>query len=204
MGEKDFDAWADGYDASVEQSDEEGSYPFAGYERVLGTIERRVLAAGARRVLDVGFGTGTLTARLYDAGCEVWGEDFSGRMVELAQGRMPGAHLFQGDFSGGVADEIRRRRYDAIVATYSLHHLDDAGKVALLRQLVGLLAEGGRLYVGDVAFATRAELEACRAEAGERWDSDEVYFVYDELRDALPGLTFERMSPCAGLLTLGA
>lgn len=204
LGEKDFDGWADGYDASVERSDEDGSYPFAGYECVVGTICRRVLASRARSVLDVGFGTAALTSRLYDAGCEVWGQDFSGRMVELAQARMPGAHLFKGDFGDGLVGELCRRRYDAVVATYSLHHLDDARKVGLLRELAGLLSEGGRVYVGDVAFESRAELDACRAEAGELWDSDEVYFVHDELARALPGLTFERMSPCAGVLTLGA
>lgn len=203
LGEKDFDAWADSYEASVERSEEEGSYPFAGYERVVGTIERRVLAAKARTVLDVGFGTGVLTSRLYDSGCEVWGQDFSGRMVELAQARMPDAHLFQGDFSEGVVDELRGRRYDAVVATYSLHHLDDVRKVDLLRELAGLLAEGGHVYVGDVAFESRDALEACRAQAGELWDGDEVYFVRDELTDDLPGLTFERMSPCAAVLTLG-
>ena len=34
------------------------------------------------------------------------------------------------------------------------------------------------------------------------WDADEIYFVFDELRPFLPRLTFERMSDCAGLLTL--
>ena len=92
----------------------------------------------------------------------------------------------------------------AIVATYSLHHLDDARKVALIRGLLPLLAPGGCLYLGDVAFETRAELDACRSQAGPAWDPDEVYVVYDELRAAFPALTFKRMSPCAGLLTLTA
>ena len=33
-----FDLWADGYDRSVGLSDEDGSYPFAGYRDILNAI----------------------------------------------------------------------------------------------------------------------------------------------------------------------
>lgn len=56
--------------------------------------------------------------------------------------------------------------------------------------------------IGDVAFAARAELEACRAQSGDRWDKDEIYFVYDELKKAFPAMTFDRLSPCSGILSL--
>ena len=204
LDDKGFDLWADGYDRSVGLSDETGTYPFAGYRAVLGEIYRRVLAAPGREVLDIGFGTGTLTAALYARGCRIFGQDFSPRMIELAREKMPGAVLCQGDFSQGLAEELTRRRYDAIVATYSLHHLTDARKIAFLRELQGLLNAGGCIYVGDVAFATRAELAACARQAGDAWDADEIYFVYDELRPSLPGLRFTPLSPCAGLLELPA
>lgn len=72
-----FDLWADTYDRSTACSDENGSYPFAGYGAVLRNILRRVLAHGAGDVLDIGFGTGVLTASLYQQGCHIWGQDFS-------------------------------------------------------------------------------------------------------------------------------
>ena len=53
-----------------------------------------------------------------------------------------------------------------------------------------------------MAFETRADLEACRRLVGDAWDTDEVYFVCDELRPLLPGLTFERASFCAGVITI--
>ncbi|MBQ2095049.1 MAG: class I SAM-dependent methyltransferase, partial [Firmicutes bacterium] len=64
-----FDSWAYNYDKSVADCDEKGDYPFAGYAKVLAEIEKRVLANGPCDVMDVGFGTGVLTKRLYDAGC---------------------------------------------------------------------------------------------------------------------------------------
>ena len=197
-----FDVWADGYDESVRLADESDAYPFAGYATILKEIYGRVCASGAKAVLDIGFGTGTLAGQLYQQGCDVFGQDFSSRMIQLAQGKMPRAKLYQGEFSLGLVQELKQQRYDAIIATYALHHLTDEQKVTLLQELLPLLQDNGCIYVGDVAFATRAQLEQCKAQAGDDWDASEIYFVYDELKQAFPQLQFEPVSHCAGLLTL--
>ncbi len=197
-----FDLWADGYDEAVGLSDEENSYPFAGYKEILNRIYKIVLAKGKSSVLDIGFGTGTLTQRLYEHGCEIWGQDFSKRMIELASAKMPDAHLFEGDFSQGLTEPLLNNSYDFIIATYSLHHLTDGSKKAFIRSLTALLKENGVILIGDVAFRNRADLERCQREAGDEWDTDEFYFVFDELKDAFPKLKFEQASFCAGLLSL--
>ena len=135
LDQKGFDLWADGYDKAVGLSDEEQSYPFAGYKEILSRIYQLVVAKEGAKILDLGFGTGTLTKKLYEQGCEVWGQDFSGRMIELASAKMPGAHLFQGDFSQRLAEPLRQNSYDFIVATYSLHHLTDDNKISLIHLL---------------------------------------------------------------------
>lgn len=202
LDNKGFDLWADGYDKSVGLSDEDQTYPFAGYKGVLARIYQIVMAGGKAKVLDIGFGTGTLTKKLYEQGCEIWGQDFSGRMMELARAKMPDAHLFQADFSQGLADPLLQNSYDFILATYSLHHLTDDGKISLIKTLTGLLKDGGAILIGDVAFATRQDLEKCREKAGEEWDDEEIYFVFDELRKIFPGMKFEQISYCAGVLSL--
>lgn len=202
LDQKGFDLWADGYDKSVGLSDDSGVYPFAGYRRILGEIYSRVLRAPGRRVLDIGFGTATLTAKLYDAGCTIFGQDFSQRMLQLAQEKMPDAKLYVGDFTQGLARELLCTQYDAIIATYSLHHLTDDQKAEFLHTLLPRLAPGGRIYIGDVAFPDRQHLDDCRIASGEEWDDDEVYFVYDELRPHFPHSSFTPFSPCAGLLEL--
>ena len=202
LGKEGFDLWADGYDQAVGLSDEEDTYPFAGYKNVLESIFQTVVKKKGAAVLDIGFGTGILTAKLYEHGCSVYGQDFSTRMIELASLKMPGAHLCPGDFTKGLAEPLLKQRYDFIIATYSLHHLTDEQKVVFLRSLPGLLKENGRILIGDVAFETREELEQCRLEAADEWDDEEFYFVADELRAFFPGLSFTKISFCAGILSL--
>ena len=197
-----FDLWADGYDKAVGISDEENTYPFAGYKDVLGGIFQTIMEKSNATVLDIGFGTGTLTTKLYEQGCVVYGQDFSSRMIELASEKMPNAHLYQGDFTQGLVKPLLQHNYDFIIATYSLHHLSEEQKAIFLRSLQTLLKENGKILIGDVAFQTRAELEKCKHDAGSAWDEDEIYFVVDELRVPFPSLTFIPVSYCAGILTL--
>lgn len=155
--------WADGYDRSVGLSDDDGTYPFAGYRHILNERYKRVLRNKAKSVLDIGFGTGVLAAKLYAQGCDIRGQDFSERMLALAREKMPDAKLVLGDFSQGLAEELRRSRYDAIIATYSLHHLSDEQKIVFLASLLSLLKEGGCIYIGNIAFDTREDLAKAKA-----------------------------------------
>lgn len=200
-----FDLWADGYDRSVQAGEESGEYPFAGYRKVLDEIYRLVRGQGGAGVLDIGFGTGVLTKRLYDAGCRITGMDFSEKMIALAKGKMPEAVLLRWDFTQSLPEEVARRRFDDIVSTYALHHLTDREKPEFLRRLAGLLAPGGKILIGDVAFATRRELEQCRAKYRAAWDGDEEYFVAEELKKALGSgfsCKFRKLSHCAGVLSV--
>ena len=199
---KGFDLWADGYDKTVGISDEESTYPFSGYKEVLGFIFKAIMETTNAVVLDIGFGTGTLTMKLYEQGCSIYGQDFSARMIALASEKMPNAHLYQGDFSTGLVEPLQNRRYDYIVATYSLHHLTDAQKSVFLTELRDHLKENGKIMIGDVAFETRKDLERCRLAAGGAWDDEEIYFVAEELRKDLPGISFMQVSDCAGILML--
>ena len=202
LDKKGFDLWADGYDQMVGVSDEENTYPFAGYKDVLGMIYRTIMEKPNAIVLDVGFGTGTLTTKLYENGCTIYGQDFSSRMIEIASEKMPHAKLYQGDFSQGLAEPLREQNYDFIVATYSLHHLTDEQKISFLRELLDHLNPGGQILIGDVAFESRSQLKQCRKEAGSEWDDEEIYCVANELNKVFPQTVFTPVSFCAGVLSL--
>ena len=202
LDNKGFDLWADGYDKAVGLSDEEKTYPFAGYKEILGQIYQTIMMKPGATVLDIGFGTGTLTTKLYENGCIIFGQDFSARMIELASEKMPEAHLFQGDIINGLVTPLLLQRYDFIVATYSLHHLTDEQKKVFIKIMQEQLNEDGCILIGDVAFETREELEKCRQEAGEEWDQDEIYFIADEIKESFPGVEFKKISYCAGIFSI--
>ena len=202
LDQKGFDLWAEDYDKFVGISEEKNTYPFAGYRAVLGNIYQSIMRKPKAVVLDLGFGSGRLTARLYEKGCTVYGQDFSERMIELAAQKMPEARLYQGDFAEGLAEPLLRERYDFIIATYSLHHLGDEQKLLLLQALRKLLNPGGQLLIGDVMFEDREKLEQCRRKVGDAWDEEEIYFVVDELKQMFPEFRFEKISFCAGVLEL--
>lgn len=202
LNEQGFDLWADGYDRDVGLSEEADDYPFAGYRAVLGGVYAEVLLRGGGRVLDLGCGTAVLTARLYAAGCDVTAVDFSQNMLDIARRKMPGARLLRCGIDE-APERLAGERFDAILSTYALHHFADAEKRALFARLRRLLRPGGVLCVGDVAFETRAQQDACRAKAGDEWDGDEFYFAAEDWRD-VPGFAvrFDKKSHCAGVLTL--
>lgn len=196
-----FDLWADGYDQSVQLSEDADTYPFAGYKRVLGTIYDTIRRAQGKRVLDVGVGTGVLSKKLYDQGYTIYGMDFSEKMLLIAQTKMPDACFLRHDFAGGFPEQWAGEQFDFIVCTYAIHHLDDVQKASFVHALLAHLSDGGSVLIGDVAFETRAELEACRAQCGEEWDEDEIYPVAQTLREAFPSMQFQKISMCAGILT---
>lgn len=98
-----------------------------------------------------------MISKLDEHGCEISGQDFSEKMLEIAQEKMPDAKLFIGDISNGLVEPLLENKYDAIIDTYSLNHLTDDEKVTFLKDLLNQLNEGGVIYIGDVAFETRAE-----------------------------------------------
>lgn len=102
LNNKEFDLWADGYDKAVGLSDEGNTYPFAGYKKVLGFIFQTIMGSENAVVLDIGFGTGTLTTKLYEHGCSIYGQDFSARMIALASEKCQTHIYIKGTFQKGL------------------------------------------------------------------------------------------------------
>jgi ubiquinone/menaquinone biosynthesis C-methylase UbiE len=103
-------------------------------------------SAGARRVLDVGCGTGILATRLQEelrpdlvAGC-----DFSAGMLEQAAARSRAVAWVQGD---AARLPLPDGTLDGVVSTQAFHFFPQA---AALAEFHRVLAPGGRLVVGLV------------------------------------------------------
>ncbi|MGC5325451.1 class I SAM-dependent DNA methyltransferase [Brevibacillus sp. SYSU BS000544] len=200
-----FNLWADHYDKTVKVSEENDLYPFAGYKKILNTIFNEVMQKEHSRVLDIGFGTGVLTSKLYENGHQIDGLDFSSSMLNIAKAKMPMANLIECDIKNGLPEEILKNKYDSIVSTYALHHLSDGEKISLLSSLLVLLKENGNIFIGDISFETREKLEICQKESADYWDNDEFYFVYDEINSALKNICtckYYPISHCGGVFVI--
>lgn len=205
LNKQGFDLWANDYDQTVKISEENNQYPFAGYKEILNTIFNETMQKECSHILDIGFGTGILASRLYEEGHQIDGMDFSAEMIAIAQVKMPKAKLIEGDIADGLPAELKEETYDSIISTYALHHLNDDQKVDFIQELLPSLAEGGKIYIGDIAFETREQLEQCKQDSIKYWDHDEFYFVYEEIHEALKGICrceFHPVSHCGGVFVL--
>jgi putative AdoMet-dependent methyltransferase len=199
-----FDAWAANYDKEVGG---DGGFPFDGYSRLLQTILELASPQPGAAVLDLGIGTGNLALRFAGLECEIWGLDFSGEMLALAKGKIPGAVLGKADLRIPGWPPAFRRRFDCIVSAYTFHHFLLEEKVRLVQRLIDEhLLPGGRLLIGDIAFRDAAEEDALRRSMGTDWEQ-EYYWLADEALAAfalvgVPG-RFSKISACAGIFQFG-
>ena len=207
-----FDEWAERYDRSVDGTT---GFPFEGYELVLETVAERAAAEPGMSVLDLGIGTGNLAARFVALGCDVWGLDFSLKMLAEVHRKLPQVELLKADIRGDWPIDVDRH-FDRVVSGYVLHEFDLHSKVRLLTKLArSHLAPGGRIVVGDISFAsvgTRDEAESRlrgtwdeekRSWRGSVWDEDEHYWAADETVAACGEgrflVTYTQVSGCGGV-----
>ncbi len=204
MDNKKFDLWADNYDVDVELTYENNEYPFAGYKEVVNIIYNFIKNTEGESVLDIGFGTGKLTKILYNENYNITGVDFSEEMIKIASSKMPNANLIKFDFSKGLPIEIIDEKYDYIISSYAIHHLNNNEKLDFINRLYGMLNENGKIIIGDISFINREKLEECKRNCGDNWDDEEYYIVYEELKDKLDieNISFYEISFCSGVLIL--
>jgi ubiquinone/menaquinone biosynthesis C-methylase UbiE len=99
-----------------------------------------------RRVLDIGTGDGRMLAALRRERPDITGVgvDFSEAMLEAARRRFAGqewVELVQHDLSEPLPADLGR--FDAVVSSFVIHHLEHERKRALYGEVFGLLRPGG-------------------------------------------------------------
>jgi len=120
-----------------------------GFER----LQEQVAAAsgaGARRILDLGIGTGETALRLLQRHPDavVVGVDESPAMLDAAAQRL-GPRL-AGTHVALLQAPLPEGRFDLVASALAVHHLDGDEKADLFRRLRQVVAPGGRFVLGDV------------------------------------------------------
>ena len=200
-----FDLWANTYDKSVDSSDKDNTYPFAGYKKLMNIIYNIILSKKGVNILDIGIGTGILCGELYKKGYKITGIDFSDEMIKICREKMTSARLIKHDFTKGLPKSIKNDFFDIIICTYAMHHLDDDSKIVFIKELLDILDKKGLLMIGDIGFNTREELDGCRKIHENEWDNDEYYFIFDEIKNKFPKdykIIYEQISICAGIIRI--
>lgn len=118
------------------------------------------------RILDLGCGTGQLTARIAESGATIVGMDNSPRMLDEARRLYPELQFQQGD----AHDFNLSEPFDAVFSNATLHWINDPQKV--VRSIARALKREGRVVVefggrGNVRYLVEAIEAACRAVLGE-------------------------------------
>jgi len=195
----DFDEWSDSYDSDVVTHDQ---FPFAGYDRVLESVLSKAAERAGMTVLDIGTGTGNLAKHFLEAGCQVWGSDYSPAMLTKAQLKLPEATLVLYDLRGAWPAELDRR-FERIVSAYAFHHFSLKRKVSMLVEMSrDRLEPGGRIVIADVSFPSLPDMQAFAATVGDLWE-EEPYWLADQaqevLKDAGLASSYQQVSPCGGV-----
>jgi ubiquinone/menaquinone biosynthesis C-methylase UbiE len=206
-GKELFNTWASNYDQLLE--DGNASISFEGYEQVLDETFSQSQPVAGMRVLDLGTGTGNLAARFLSADCEVWGMDFSEKMLAKARAKLPGLHTILADLRAEKWPHKLAVRFGRIVSAYVWHDFDLDFKMELLERLSrDLLAERGKFVIADIAYPDQAARLQARAYWGRLWSEAEHYWAADESIAACQDIglrcTYQQVSSCAGIFVIEA
>jgi L-threonylcarbamoyladenylate synthase len=106
--------------------------------------------AGARRILELGTGTGETAARLLARHPEavLVGIDESVTMLEHARRRLPPDRVQL--LVSRLEDPLPTGTFDLVASALCVHHLRGAEKAELFKRVAAALAAGGRFVLGDV------------------------------------------------------
>ncbi|HEV7465018.1 MAG TPA: class I SAM-dependent methyltransferase [Candidatus Dormibacteraeota bacterium] len=150
------------------------------------SVVAELRAAGSRRVLDVGCGTGILAARIGEdgRGARVLGCDLSMGMLRRAAARVRGAWV-QGD---ALRLPLRDGALDAVVSTQAFHFLPD--RRAALAEFHRVLRPGGLLVIAMVNPRTLA-ISRLMSRAGTRILGAGSWPTRAELRDEVASSGFD-------------
>jgi tRNA (cmo5U34)-methyltransferase len=159
-----FSAHAAGYDALRRRlvPDYDGFYG-----AVVEVLERVPGKVG--RVLDLGAGTGLLSAEIAAAfaGVEVELLDASEPMLDLARQRL--GDVVSAVHVADMTGALPAGPFDAVVSALAIHHLEHADKRALMGRIHRVLRPGGVFANAEQVDAPTPELTALYA---QRWADD--------------------------------
>lgn len=132
-------------------------------------------AQPGERILDIGCGTGHLTAQIAASGAKIIGMDYSAAMIEKARAEYPTLELIEADATNFSFDQ----QFDAVFSNATFHWIPNVE--AVTRCIANALKQSGRMIIefgGKRNIANiMAALEASLKELGIPDVSREMYYA---------------------------
>jgi len=126
------------------------------YREMIGAVVEGIPFSKADRlkIIDLGCGTGNLTQRILAAypGARITCVDMAENMLKMARVKLKNKTKLS-FWSGDIRNFDYSGRYEAIVASMVLHHIDKKEKPGFYRKLRRALAKGGVFNVVDIFLA---------------------------------------------------
>ena len=131
------------------------------------------LARPKGRLLDLGCGAGEPFPRYFlDRGWEVYGVDFSKKMLHLAAQYAPGMHTICDDM---LEVEFAPAQFDAVTCIYSLFHVPRARHPELFAKFRRWLRPGGQVLF---TYATREYTGADEFEGEKEFMGQQLFYSH--------------------------
>ena len=143
-----------------------------GYDKFYGTaVEalRPLAEGGVRRVLDLGAGTGLMTAHVAQAFPQARFELLDGSQAMLTEATQTLGELVSAVHVADMAGPLPAGPFDAVVSALAIHHLEHPDKEALYRRIFAVLRPGGVFVNAEQVAGPSAELSDLY---DERWAAD--------------------------------
>lgn len=200
-----FNDWSSSYNESVQKSDKNKTYPFAGHGEIQQYIFDVCRSIPNASILEMGVGTGLMTYKLYGLEHNITGVDLSEKMIDEAKKIMPLNKYILSDFES-VDGKLGDNLYDVIIFSYSIHHMKPINQKYMLDVLADRLNDNGLIIIGDVMTYTNKEMKQLSSENEKIWDDEEYYPTYEEyLNPVLKqhyDISFHKVSFCSGVMEL--
>src|SRR5580698_7543903 len=122
------------------------------YDELQDAVAAATRVVPARRVLDLGTGTGETASRVLALHHDAFlvGVDESDEMLTMARQTLPAARVELR--VSRLQDALPSGPFELVVSALAVHHLDGGAKAELFGRVHDLLSVGGRFVLGDVVI----------------------------------------------------
>lgn len=158
------------------------------YDQLQEEVAQAASEVDARRILDLGTGTGETALRVLarHPGAKLVGLDVNPEMLAEAHASLPASQV-ETLVSQSLQDPLPAGPFDLVFSALAVHHLDAEEKRSLFGRIAEVLPPGGRFVLGDVVVPDRPEdAEVPVSEGYDKPDSveDQLAWLADAGFDA--------------------